>query len=417
MNKENNFSFSNKLVSFFSSIAPGLFIIGYIVGTGSVTTMVVSGARYGMSLTWALLLSCVFTLVMIISISKLTIVSNNTILYNFRMYVGKWITLLIILSLLITIVSSIMGVMGIITEAINEWSKPLTSDKSGIHPVWPALIIILLLNFLFWTGKHRLFIKILAVLVGLMGFSFFLTIFLVSFESVELIKGIIPNIPTDGKPHLIIAGMVGTTMASVVIISRSTLVKEEGWTKDNLKIENRDAIISLTLTFVVSASIIACAAATLFPRGITVENAIDMVKILEPLAGRFASSVFVVGIVSAGISSLFPGLVLTAWIICDFTNIKRDMSRLKFRIMFFFFSLTGLTIPIFGGKPVLIMVVSQAVSPILMPLIIIIIIILLNNRNVMANSANGLLMNTALVITLLFSIYMSYTALVGFINL
>jgi hypothetical protein len=34
----------NKLKQILSSLAPGFFIIGYMIGTGSVTTMVVAGA-------------------------------------------------------------------------------------------------------------------------------------------------------------------------------------------------------------------------------------------------------------------------------------------------------------------------------------------------------------------------------------
>ena len=40
-----------------SAIGPGIFIIGYIIGTGSVTSMAKAGAEYGMTLTWALALS------------------------------------------------------------------------------------------------------------------------------------------------------------------------------------------------------------------------------------------------------------------------------------------------------------------------------------------------------------------------
>ena len=42
----------NKLIIGISTIGPGLFLIGYNIGTGSVTTMAKVGAEHGMTLTW-----------------------------------------------------------------------------------------------------------------------------------------------------------------------------------------------------------------------------------------------------------------------------------------------------------------------------------------------------------------------------
>ena len=71
------------------------------------------------------------------------------------------------------------------------------------------------------------------------------------------------------------------------------------WKKENFKQEQRDAIISVSLMFLLSVAIMAAAAGTLHPLGLKVENAIDMVKLLEPLAGRLAISVFVAGLTFA----------------------------------------------------------------------------------------------------------------------
>ena len=94
---------------------------------------------------------------MLVAISKLTILTQNTLLYNFKIQFGKGIGLFIIVALMLTVISSIMGVMGVMTEAVQEWSKPLMKDNIGVHPIWSALIFIALLYYLFWTGKHNLF--------------------------------------------------------------------------------------------------------------------------------------------------------------------------------------------------------------------------------------------------------------------
>ncbi len=42
------------------SIGPGIFCIGYTIGTGSVTSMAKAGSEFGMQLLWVLSLSVFF---------------------------------------------------------------------------------------------------------------------------------------------------------------------------------------------------------------------------------------------------------------------------------------------------------------------------------------------------------------------
>jgi Mn2+/Fe2+ NRAMP family transporter len=251
-------------------------------------------------------------------------------------------------------------------------------------------------------------------MVGIMGLCFVLTMIMVIPEPAEIITGLVPKIPDTGQPHLVIAGMVGTTMAGVCLVSRSTLVMEKGWTTKDLNLERRDSIIAMALTFFLSAAIIASAAGTLHPKGIFINDAIDMVHTLEPLAGRFAISVFVSGIFCAGLSSIFPNMVLLPWLISDYKNTSREMRTKFYRLIVFIIAITGLTIPLFGGKPVPVMIASQAVSPLIMPLLIGFLIYLLNKRSLMKNYKAGLWMNSALALTFLFSLYMCGIAFQGF---
>tara|TARA_B100001750_G_scaffold55138_1_gene42005 strand:+ start:9834 stop:11081 length:1248 start_codon:yes stop_codon:yes gene_type:complete len=410
---DNYVTLKSRLTSFFSSILPGIFIIGYIVGTGSVTTMISSGARYGMSLIWALLLSCIFSLVIIIAVSKLTIVSGKTLFFNIKNNFSGWIALALMGGLLLTMIASVIGVMGVMTEALYDWSKSLDLSFT-LHPVITALIFIGLLYYLFWIGSHNLFLNALAIMVAIMVISFISTAFLSRLEPVDIAQGFIPNIPQGDNPYFIIAGMVGTTMASVVLVSRSILVHEKKWTTVDLRVQNRDAIISMTITFLVSMAIIAAATGTLHRQGLMVDNAIDMVVALEPFAGRFAAALFIVGIICAGLSSIFPNLLLLPWLICDYTDQERELRQTKFRVMVFLLAILGFFVPLFGGKPVVIMIASQAISPVIMPLLIIVVIILMNKRDVMGQAKNDMFMNLCLIMTLIFSVYMCYIALMGF---
>ena len=210
--------------------------------------------------------------------------------------------------------------------------------------------------------------------------------------------------------------MVGTTMAAVVLVSRSSVIAEKGWKKEDLPIERRDAIISATVLFLVSAAIMASAAGTLHVQGIYVDNAIEMVTTLEPLAGRFAIALFVTGIVAAGLSSIFPNMLLLPWLITDYQGISRDLTKKLFRFLVVLVTLSGLFIPVFGGRPIAIMIASQAFSPLMMPLLILFLMMMLNSKKVMGDQKIGVWMNIGLVTTLLFSLFMFFIAFEGYLD-
>ena len=395
-----------------ASLAPGIFIIGYVVGTGSVTTMSSAGASYGMSLTWTLALASVFTHLMIVGISRLTILSGQTLLYLFRRHFGTPVTALMILSLVATQLTSIIGVMAIVVDVFSEWC----SSALGIaaDPLLAAILFTAFLLGLYWVGRHGFFLRVLAALVGVMGLAFFFTSALVLPGAGELFSGLVPSIPTSGNPRLLIAGMVGTTMASVVLFTRSVLVKEEGWSASDLPVVNRDSGFSMTLLFFINAAIMACAAGTLHRQGMEIDAAIDMVKTLEPLAGGLATGGFVIGIIAAGLSSLFPNYLLGPWMAADFLGLPRKMGGAAFRAMVVGAALFGLVVPVLGGSPVQIMIASQAVSPVAMPLLALFVLLLLNKEEVCGPDRPSLALNAGLGVTVLFSFYMCFVALSGF---
>ena len=404
----------SKLTKFASSIAPGVFLIGYVIGTGSVTTMAAAGAKYGLSLIWTSFLASFFTYIMFVAISKSTIISGKTLLYNFKVNFGAGVTIFLIAGLMTTQIASIIGVMGIVTEVVDEFSKQFSASGAGINTLHSALFFTLLLLSLFWFGRHKAFLEALAILVALMGLSFVVTMFLVLPAPSEFLRGMVPRVPSEGNAALLIAGMVGTTMAGVCLVTRSTLVIEKGWTPKDFRTEHRDSFVSVTLMLVINVAIMASAAGTMFVRGLEVNHAVDMIQALEPLAGQLAATLFVVGIVSAGLSSLFPNYLLGLWLLSDYCGTPRDTRRPGYRALVAACASVGLVIPLFGGSPVAIMIASQALSPFIMPVMTILLAVLLNKKQVMGEHAGGKLLNAGLAITVVFTLYMLYTAIIGF---
>ena len=395
---------------------PGIFLLGFNIGTGSVTAMAAAGATYGMSLLWTIAASCVATYFMIVIYGKFTLVTGETALQAFRKHIHPALGIFFIIALTAAVCGSVMGVMGIVAEICSEWSK--TMIEGGIAPVYFAGFFSALVYFIFWNGKTQFFERSLAVIVAVMAACFLLNFFIMMPAPMEIIKGMIPNLPNvpadAGKgPFLVIASMVGTTVFSGLFIIRTTLVKEAGWTIKDLRQQRNDAIVSATLMFVISTSIMAAAAATLYVAGEGLSKASEMITLLEPLAGKLATAIFTLGIVAAGVSSQFPNVLMLPWLLCDYSDSKREMTLPRYRIMVFFISLLGLVVPIFEARPVLVMIVSQALSSVLLPLTVGCILYLANRKDLMKEHSNKLGTNLILIAILLLSIVNSSAAIKG----
>jgi Mn2+/Fe2+ NRAMP family transporter len=400
-----------------SYIGPGLFLIGYNIGTGSVTTMASAGSRYGMSLFWLLTLSCVFTWIMIVAYGRFTAVSGETAMWAYRRHLplGTLLALYSIIGMSLGAVAGVAGVMAIVVDMIHEWTLVLFG--AGFSRLGTAVTLVACCYFLLWFGRYSRFEKFLATLVMIMGISFFLSMLMVIPEPADLLKGLIPGVPQEDNAFLIMAAIAGTTSGAMLFVMRSLLVAEKGWSVSDLRHKNIDAAVSALLMLLISGAIMACAAGTLYRIGMPVERAVDMVATLEPIAGRFAISVFVTGIIGAGISSIFPVAVVLPWLISDFRNSSRDTTSVLFRALGAFTLLCGLIVPVFGGRPVWVMIGATAFQTTMMPIVSLAILVLINRRELMGEHRAGFWLNVGIGANVLFSFAIAWLGIRGLLGI
>lgn len=395
---------------------PGIFLLGFNIGTGSVTSMAKAGATYGMSLLWTIVASCFATYFMINLYSRYTMVTGETALYAFKKHIHPGIGIFFIVALTAGVMGSVMGVMGIVADISYVWSKSFI--EGGIPPIYFAAFFCTLVYFIFWNGETQFFERALALIVALMSICFLANFFILMPPPSEIINGLIPNVPevseTESRgPFLIIASLVGTTVFSGLFIIRTTLVKEAGWGIEDEKKQRRDAIVSVVLMFIISMSIMAAAAGTLYPEKLGLTKASQMIELLEPLSGKLAASIFAIGIIAAGVSSQFPNVLMLPWLLCDYNQSPRDMKLSKYRIMVFFISLLGLVVPIFHARPVLVMIISQALNSIILPMTVGCILYLGNRKDLMQAYRFSAFHNIILFLILAFSIFTSVIGIKG----
>ena len=217
-----------RFTRFMELFLPGIFLLGFNIGTGSVTAMAKAGATYGMSLLWTIVASCLATFFMINAYGKFTLVTGETALQAFRRHIHPLVGVFFIVALTAGVCGSVMGVMGIVAEVSSEWSKGLV--EGGIKPVWFAAFFVALVYYIFWNGNTQFFERSLAVVVAIMSACFILNFFILMPPPVEIAKGLVPTLPDvpldEGRgPFLVVASMVGTTVFSGLFIIRTTLVK------------------------------------------------------------------------------------------------------------------------------------------------------------------------------------------------
>lgn len=404
------------------SVGPGLFLIGYNIGTGSVTTMAKTGANYGMDLFWALLLSCIFTYVLMVAYGQVTLITGHTALFNIKKYfksVGKPLALYLLIALIIGEVMALMGIMGIVSDLLSEGTRLIFGGDKGFSTFWITFILAIGLYLLLWCGKYSIFEKLLIVFVIMMGLSFLTVFFMVKPDLSIVVNGLVPKIPApkgDQSPFLLVAGIAGTTCSAAVFIMRSIVVSEKGWTIDNLKGEKRDALVSASMMLFLSAVIMAVAAGTLYVKGQTLHDTVEMIGLLEPLGGKAAAFILILGITGAGLSTVFPIVLIAPWLICDYMGKERNIRSPMFRILGFIGILFCFGMQFMDQRPPSLMVISQAFQACILPAVVIPIWIIINNKDVMGEHAAGKKTNFSVACVFIFSLVTTYFAIIDFVG-
>lgn len=418
--KQNN-SILKKFIALILAFGPGIFAIGYTIGTGSVTSMIVAGSTYGMQLLWVLLMSCVFSGILMFAYGNFSLISGETALYAFKKHIkwGKLIAILVIIGVSFGQWNSLMGILGISANIIFEIFViyfPQLEPYKYETVLITAIIVIAIMYGLLLVGKYTFFEKVLVIFVSIMGLSFLISLFMVYPLPMEVARGLIPSIPEVKGGKMLVAAFVGTTMAAATFLSRPLFVKGKGWTIKNLDQQKKDAIVAAILVFVISGSVMAVASGALFHQGTPVTKVLEMANTLEPVAGKFAITLFFFGTLSAGLSSIFPCLLIAPILLADYQSGELDTSSRQFKIITAIACLFALIVPVFGANPIEMQILSQVFNVFVLPLVILGIILLVNNSKLMKGHKTGLLLNIGLMAAMFFSCIISYNGVLALLD-
>jgi Mn2+/Fe2+ NRAMP family transporter len=128
-------------------------------------------------------------------------------------------------------------------------------------------------------------------------------------------------------------------------------------------------------------------------------------------------TIFFFGTLSAGLSAIFPCLLIAPLLLADYQSGTLDTNSRQFRIITAIACLVALIGPAFGANPIEIQILSQVFNVFVLPLVIIAIIQMLRNKNVMKEYETSIGVYIGLGAALFFSLVISYNGVVALLDM
>ena len=203
----------------------------------------------------------------------------------------------------------------------------------GIPLPWGIAITALdVLVVLYLQNKgFRLLEALIIALVGTIGICFLFQILLASPPIAEVLTGFLPTTEVVTNPAMlyIAMGILGATVMPHNLYLHSSIVQTRQYEqtsegkKTAVKFAFIDSTIALSFALFINAAILIVAAATFHTTGNTqVAEIQDAYKLLTPLLGAGASTVFALALLASGQASTITGTLAGQIVMEGFLNIR-----------------------------------------------------------------------------------------------
>ena len=221
----------------------------------------------------------------------------------------------------------------------------------------------------------------------------------------------VPHFKLDTQFLSIIVAILGTTISPYLFFwqanqeveddiahGKRTLAARKGATKAELRYAAWDVNAGMFLSNIVMYFIILATGATLFTAGKKVESAADAAQALQPLVGRFATTLFAFGLIGAGILAVpvltgASGYAMAETFGWAHGLDKKPKRASRFYILIAISTGIGMLINFTKLNPITALVWSAVLNGFLAPPLLVLIMIISNNRSIMGSRVNGRFVN------------------------
>jgi len=379
------------LILFLSILGPGIITANVDNDAGGIATYSVAGAHFGYSLLWTLIPITIALIVVQEMVARMGVVTGKTLGDLIRENFGVKATFYLMLALII-------ADLGNTVAEFAGWAASM--EIFGVSKYISVPIGAFMVWWLIVKGTYRIVEKIF-----LFACTIYLTYAVSAYMShppwgTILAETVTPSFNFHPSYLVMLIGVVGTTIAPWMQFYQQSAVVEK-----NIKVEHYwaarfDVIIGCLMAVVIVFFIVVACGATLFAKGIQINDAKDAAIALAPLAGQHASTLFAVGLANA---SLFSASILplaTAYYVCEGMGWESGVDKNFKSAPQFMWLYTGLIV--FGALIILIpnvplipiMLLSQVINGVMLPFVLIFMLYLINNKELMGEYVNSTTFNS-----------------------
>jgi Mn2+/Fe2+ NRAMP family transporter len=190
--------------------------------------------------------------------------------------------------------------------------------------------------------------------------------------------------------------LIGTTITPFMQVFVQSSVVEKQMDPDDLPIARADAMLGTVFACIVAAFIVISTAATLHKQGIRdLDSALTAAQALAPVAGEYATYLFGVGLLGASMLAMGVLPLATAYSLSEALGFEKGISRSFREAPIFLGIFTALLVmgalaALIPGIPQFrLLLLTQAVNGLLLPVILVAIVSLSSNKEIMGEHRNG----------------------------
>lgn len=402
------------LKTLLSFLGPGFLVTVGFIDPGNWATNIEGGSKFGYQLLWVITLSTVMLIVIQNMAAKLGIATGKSLAVNIREYfpapVSAFLGLTIVLACVATDVAELLG-------------GAIGFDLLFGMPLWlGALLTVLLEVFLIVSQRYHRLEMIIMGFLGIIGLCYLVEIVIVKPDWLAVAPSIIVPRLDRGSIYIAMA-ILGAVVMPHNIFLHSNVIHSRKWgiseaEKMNLlRYEKFDTTFAMILGWVVNSAMIIVAAAVFSRNQVVVTSIEQASETLKPLAGPLAGLLFAIALVFAGVGSSVTSSMAEANVITGFLGKPEDPRTWLYRVSVLVTAIPSFLIILLSMDTFRILILSQVVLSIQLPLTLIPLLILCRSGKLMGAFRSGRAEFTAAVvisaIVIALNIFLLYSTLTG----
>lgn len=362
------------------SLGPGIITAALVFGPSKITIASKLGAEYGYSLLWVMVVAIVFMSVFTSMAARIGIATQQSILATIRQKWGRSVSVPIGFGVFLVTSSFQAGNsigLGIALAELMQTS-----------PVpWIVLFNGIAIGLLFFRSFYRVLEKLMFALISLMLLAFITTLILSGPVLPEVAAGFIPKIPGGSFP--LVTAFIASCFSIVAAFYQSYLIQERRRLMPDGAVVRDKSFTGIFILGLMTALVMICASAVLHQKGIRVNNATDMAKAIEPLFGKYASTLFLCGLFGASFSALVGNSTLGGTVLGDALGYGSSLHSKGNKVLIAIIMVIGATIAIvFRRLPLELIVFAQSVTILIVPFIGVTIYLIAGDGKLMGELKN-----------------------------